>query len=93
MTTQRSIERSARTRLRKTRHRTSQAGALLPGEKLIGFYAHDCAGCSCEPTTALTGVPCIAVGRTAGRWGSPGRDRCLGCGESWPQMERRGVAA
>lgn len=49
----------------------------------IPHYAWDCAGCSCEPTHAFHGVPCIAVRRNMGR------DRCLACGARWPSIEYR----
>ena len=79
--------RTSENNRRRQSMRTRVEAEVRPGEKLIGFYSHDCAGCSCEATHHLNSVPCISVGR------ANGRDRCLGCGTSWPQMERRGVAA
>lgn len=59
---------------------------LRATERLVKFYAADCALCSCPGTThGATGLPCIRVGRDR----AAGADRCLECGESWTVREYR----
>lgn len=54
---------------------------LGPHERLIPYYAHDCAACQCRPTHMYKSgdLPCLHVARDDRRR----IDRCLGCGLRW----------
>lgn len=54
-------------------------------------YSHDCAKCSCQPTHAYEGIPCVAVSRFAvnDEYGLLAIDRCKGCGFHWPAINYR----